>query len=49
MTLGSRVVGEELAKMTVKIWLESDFQGGKSTPKVARITEIEQQYKTHRE
>ena len=49
MTLGSRIVGEELAKILVKIWLESDFQGGGSTPKVARITEIEQQYTAHRE
>jgi len=49
MTLGSRIIGEELAKMMVKIWLESDFQGGGSTPKVARITEIEHKYKTHGE
>jgi ribose 5-phosphate isomerase B len=49
MTLGSRIVGDELAKMMVRIWLESDFQGGVSTPKVERIKEIEQKYKTHRE
>jgi ribose 5-phosphate isomerase B len=42
MTMGSRVIGEELAKSLVKIWLESEFQGGASTAKVRRIHEIEQ-------
>lgn len=44
MTLGARVVGEELAKMLVSIWLKSEFQGGGSTPKVARIGEYEQMF-----
>lgn len=48
MTLGSRVIGEELAKIMVKTWLASEFEGGGSTPKVARITEIEREYLTHR-
>lgn len=42
--LGSRVVGEELAKMLVDIWLGADFQGGRSTSKVERIKEIEQDF-----
>jgi ribose 5-phosphate isomerase B len=33
MTLGSRIVGEELAKMMVKIWLASEFEGGGIDPK----------------
>ena len=44
MTMGSRVIGVELAKTLVKTWLESDFQGGGSTPKVQRINEIEQKF-----
>jgi len=44
MILGSRVVGEELAKMLVDIWLGADFQGGRSTSKVERIKEIEQDF-----
>ena len=47
MTLGSRVVGEELAKSLVDTWLASDYQGGKSAPKVERMKKIDQQfYKT---
>jgi ribose 5-phosphate isomerase B len=42
MALGSRVVGEELAKSLVDVWLKSEFQVGRSTPKVERIKEIEQ-------
>src|ERR1700732_1048633 len=45
MTMGGRVVGEELAKSLVDIWLASEFQGGRSIPKVARIKEIEERFK----
>lgn len=44
MTLGARVIGEELAKTMVKVWLESEFQGGGSTAKVQRINEIEKSF-----
>jgi ribose 5-phosphate isomerase B len=44
MTMGARVVGEELAKMLVDIWLASDFQGGGSAPKVQRMKEIEREF-----
>jgi ribose 5-phosphate isomerase B len=41
MTLGSRVIGPELAKSLVDVWLRSEFQAGRSEPKVERIKEIE--------
>ena len=44
MTMGERVVGVELAKYLVDIWLESDFSGGGSAAKVDRITEIESRF-----
>jgi ribose 5-phosphate isomerase B len=44
MALGARVVGEEYAKSLVDTWLKSDFEGGKSTAKVERMKEIEQQF-----
>jgi ribose 5-phosphate isomerase B len=44
MTIGARVVGEELAKNLVDIWLASEFQGGRSAPKVERMKEIEKQF-----
>lgn len=39
---GARIIGPELAKNLLDIWLESEFQGGGSTSKVNRITEYEQ-------
>ena len=44
MCMGERVIGIELAKYLVDIWLECDFAGGGSTPKVERINELEQRY-----
>jgi ribose 5-phosphate isomerase B len=44
MTMGSRVIGEELAKTLVKIWVESEFQGGSSILKVQRIFEMEKAF-----
>ena len=44
MCLGARIVADELAKLLVKSWLESDFQGGGSTAKVERITKIEEEF-----
>jgi len=42
MCMGERVIGPELAKYLVNIWLACDFSGGGSAPKVARINELEQ-------
>ncbi len=44
LTMGSRVIGPELAKTVVDAWLKSEFQGGGSTPKVELIKEIERRY-----
>lgn len=48
MTMGSRVIGEELAKTLVNIWLQSDFAGGGSTPKVERIKQIEEEFRAQK-
>lgn len=44
MCMGERVIGVELAKYLVDIWLKSEFSGGGSIPKVERIMEVEQSY-----
>jgi ribose 5-phosphate isomerase B len=44
MAIGARVVGEELAKLLVSVWLESEFQGGGSTAKVQKIMEYEKEF-----
>lgn len=41
MCMGERVIGAELAKTLVDIWLQCDFSGGGSTPKVAEIERLE--------
>jgi ribose 5-phosphate isomerase B len=44
MTMGGRVIGEELAKSLVDIWLAAEYQGGRSAPKVERMKEIDRQF-----
>jgi len=41
MTLGARVIGPELAKNIVDVWLASEFEGGRSVPKVDKISYYE--------
>jgi ribose 5-phosphate isomerase B len=41
ITMGARVVGSELAKTIVSAWLNSEFEPGRSAPKVARMRELE--------
>ncbi|MGF6990223.1 ribose 5-phosphate isomerase B [Lachnospiraceae bacterium PM6-15] len=41
LCMGERVVGTELAKLLVDVWLASEFAGGASTAKVERIQELE--------
>ena len=40
-TLGSQVVGIPMAKKLIDIWLESEFQGGRSLPKVQMIYDMD--------
>jgi ribose 5-phosphate isomerase B len=44
ITLGARVIGPELAKQVVMAWLTSEFAGGGSTRKVAKIRAIEESF-----
>jgi len=41
---GERVIGVELAKNLLDIWLESEFSGGGSAPKVNRISDYEKEF-----
>lgn len=45
ITFGSRVIGPELAKSLLSIWLESEFAGGPSAPKVAKIDALDEKYR----
>ncbi len=41
LALGSRVVGRELAKLIVTIWLEAKFKGGRHQRRIEQIHRIE--------
>ena len=43
LTMGSRVIGAELAKTILDAWIASEFLGGGSQPKVDQIVELESQ------
>lgn len=44
LTLGALVIGPELAKSIVEAWLISEFAGGRSAPKVAKIAAVEARF-----
>jgi ribose 5-phosphate isomerase B len=46
ITLGSQVMGVEVAKKLVDIWLGADFRGGRSAPKVKKMQDIDKKYRT---
>ena len=48
LTLGARVIGPELAKKIVEVWLDSDFAGGNSTRKVEKINAVDKRYRQQR-
>lgn len=44
LTLGSRVVGSEVCKEIMRVWLETLFAGGRHKHRVAKILEVEQRF-----
>ncbi len=45
MTIGAFTIGAELAKVLVKIWMESEYTpGGRSEPKIQRIYEYAKEH-----
>lgn len=44
LTLGERVIGPGLALEIVKVWLETEFAGGRHQRRVEKIREIEKKY-----
>lgn len=41
LSMGSRVVGGELAKMIARMWLEAEFEGGRHQRRVEEIAMVE--------
>ncbi len=41
LALGARIVAPELAREIVRVWLETEFEGGRHERRIAQIGEIE--------
>lgn len=46
ITFGAQVIGVENAKTLAGVWVNSEFAGGRSLPKVEKIERIDQQYRS---
>ncbi|KUK11129.1 MAG: Ribose-5-phosphate isomerase [Clostridia bacterium 41_269] len=44
LCLGERVVGPGLALEILRVWLESEFEGGRHKRRIDKITDVERQY-----
>ena len=44
LAFGSRVIGIDVAKEIVKVWLETDFEGGRHIPRNDFITYLENKF-----
>lgn len=42
LAMGSRVVGEDLARMIAAVWLETPFEGGRHQRRVEQLAELEE-------
>ncbi|MQM73538.1 MAG: ribose 5-phosphate isomerase B [Eubacteriaceae bacterium] len=44
LALGARVVGDELAKDILRVWLTTEFEGGRHQRRLDKISAIEEKY-----
>lgn len=45
ITFGAQITGTSVAEKLIDIWLDSEFQGGRSAPKVAKIDILDEKYR----
>ena len=48
LTMGSRVIAPEAAELVLAHWLASEFEGGRSTPKVDKMNQVDARYRAAR-
>src|SRR2546421_82447 len=44
ITMGARTLGPELARSIIDAWLGSEFEGGRSAPKVEKLSALDERY-----
>ncbi|MGD0037252.1 MAG: ribose 5-phosphate isomerase B [Bacteroidota bacterium] len=44
LTLGSKVLGIEIVKSIIKLWLDTPFAGGRHLPRVNKISDVEKRF-----
>lgn len=44
LVMGGRVLGDELAKNITKVWLHTEYEGGRHQRRLDQITSIEEKY-----
>lgn len=44
LTLGGRILGPELAKSILKIWLDTPFAGGRHQKRIEKISDVERRF-----
>ena len=45
ITFGAQITGPVVAEKLIDVWLASEFQGGRSAPKVAKIDSLDEKYR----
>jgi ribose 5-phosphate isomerase B len=48
LTMGARVIAPEAAEMVLEHLLASEFEGGRSAPKVDKMNQVDARYRTQR-
>ncbi len=46
LVLGARIIGKEMAKEIVKVWLQTPFEGDRHKRRISKIEALEEQLKT---
>lgn len=49
ITMGARIIAPEAAELILAHWLASEFEGGRSAPKVEKMKAIDERYRTARQ
>ena len=49
LTMGSRIIAPQVAEKVLDHWLASEFEGGRSAPKVEKMKAIDERYHTAHE